>query len=163
MSKQLRERDLVIDRWVRANKVFPYRTRPHMIDVQLYFLKLFGCMLCEAKATGHDLGIDIGTFSSAIMTGTPHPEVFLQFGKGDGIVGRSNLHAWKTQQGSLLAAWLYQLDSVAISVVFAQAGRWEHSDGIWHPHAPTSSKRFKIADFMYEQRAAEKTDAQEEP
>jgi hypothetical protein len=133
-----------------------------MIGVQLYFLKLFGCMLCEAKETGHDLGIDIATFSNSIMLGTPHPEVFLQFGKGDGVVGRSNLHAWKTQQGSLLAAWLYQLDSVAVSVVSAQAGRWEHSDGVWHPNAPRNSKRFKIADFMYVRRIAKEANAPEE-
>jgi hypothetical protein len=76
MSKQLRERELFVGRWVRANKIFPCRTRPHMIRVQLYFLKLFGCMLCEAKETGHDLGIDVATFSHAFMMGMPHPRGF---------------------------------------------------------------------------------------
>jgi hypothetical protein len=60
------------------------------------------------------------------MTGRPHPEVHLQFGKCDGTVGRSNLHCWKTGHGSVLAGWLYELDSIAVSVLFAQAGRWEH-------------------------------------
>jgi hypothetical protein len=92
-----------------------------MTNVHLFFLKLFGCMLCEAKANGHEVPIDIAPFSQAIMTARPHPEVHLQFGRCDGAVGRSNLHCWKTEHGSVLAGWLYELDSIAISVLFAQA------------------------------------------
>lgn len=122
--------------------------------MQLFFLKLFGCMLCEANANGHDVPIDIAPFAEAIMTGRPHPEVHLQFGRCDGTVGRSNLHCWTTEDGSVLAGWLYELDTVAISVVFAQAGRWEHRADLWDPHSHTSSKRFRIADFMYVRRVA---------
>jgi hypothetical protein len=68
MSDQLRSRSLVIGRWVRANRIFRHDTRRKMIDVHLFFLKLFGCMLCEAKANGHDV-------PKAIMIGRPHPEV----------------------------------------------------------------------------------------
>ena len=118
-----------------------------------FFLKLFGCMLCEAKANGHDVPIDIAPFSQGIMTDRPHPEVHLQFGKCDGTVGRSNLHCWKTEHGSVLAGWLYELDSIAVSVLFAQAGRWEHRADLWHPQSH-SSKRFQIADFMYARRVA---------
>jgi hypothetical protein len=46
-----------------------------MINVQLYFLKLFGCMLCEAKANGHDVPTDVAPFSEALMTGRPHREL----------------------------------------------------------------------------------------
>ena len=154
MSDQLRSRRLVIGRWVRANRVFRHDTRRQMINVHLFFLKLFGCMLCEAKASGHDVPIDIAPFSEAIMTGRPHSEVHLQFGKHDGTVGRSNLHGWSTEHGSVLAGWLYELDSVAVSVLFAQAGRWEHRPDLWHPQSHTSSKRLQIADFMYARRVA---------
>lgn len=154
MSDQLRSRRLVIGRWVRANRIFRHDTRRQMIDVHLFFLKLFGCMLCEARANGHDVPIDIGPFSEAIMTGRPHAEVHLQFGRHDSSVGRSNLHCWKTEHGSVLAGWLYELDSIAVSVLFAQAGRWEHRPDLWHPKSHTSSKRFQIADFMYARRAA---------
>jgi hypothetical protein len=158
MSDQLRSRRLVIGRWVRANRIFRHDTRRRMIDVHLFFLKLFGCMLCEAKANGHDVPIDIAPFSEAIMTGRPHPEVHLQFGRHDSSVGRSNLHCWKTEHGSVLAGWLYELDSIAVSVLFAQAGRWEHRPDLWHPKSHTSSKRFQIADFMYARRAAAESD-----
>jgi hypothetical protein len=46
MSDRLRSRRLVIGRWVRANRIFRHDTGQQMIDVQLFFLKLFGCMLC---------------------------------------------------------------------------------------------------------------------
>jgi hypothetical protein len=84
MSDQLRGSELVIGRWVRANWIFHHNTRRQIISVHLFFLKLFGCMLCEAKAGGHDVPNDIARFSAAIMTGQPHPEVHLQFGKCDG-------------------------------------------------------------------------------
>jgi hypothetical protein len=29
------------------------------MNVHLYFLKLFGCMVCEAKANGYDVPVDI--------------------------------------------------------------------------------------------------------
>lgn len=101
MSDQVRSRRLTIGHWVRANRIFRHDTRRQMIYVHLYFLKLFGCMLCEAKANGHDVPIDVAPFSDAIISGRPHPEVHLQFGKCDGTVGRTNLHCFKTDQGSI--------------------------------------------------------------
>ena len=155
MSEVLRERRLKVGEWVRANRIFPYDTRRKMKNVHLFFLKLSGCMLCEAKANGHEVPIDIAPFSEAIMSGRAHPEVHLQFGRCDGTIGRSNLHLWTSQpHGSILAAWLYQLDTIAVSVHFIQAGRFEHRPDLWHPNSHTSSKRFQIADFMYARRAA---------
>jgi hypothetical protein len=155
MTDRLRARPLKVGQWVRANRIFPYNTRREMTNVDLYFLKLFGCMLCQAKANGHDVSIDISPFSTAIMSGRAHPEVHLQFGKHDGTVGRSDLHCWTTQpHGSVLAGWLYELKTIAVSVLFAQAERWEHRADLWHPKSQTNRKRFQIADFMYPRRAA---------
>jgi hypothetical protein len=87
------------------------------------------------------------------VSGRPHAEVHLQFVRCDGIIGRSNLHCWKTDPGeSVLAGWLYELDTIAVSVMYVQAGRFEHRRDIWHPHSRTSSKRFQIADFRYLKR-----------
>lgn len=153
MSDRLRSRKLAVGRWVRCNRIFGDDVRRRMVDVHLYFLKLFGCMIAEAKANGYDLPIDLAGFSTAIMSGRPHTEVHLQFGRCDGTVGRSNLHCWQTNPGeSVLAGWLYELDTIAVSVLYAQAGRFEHRPDIWHPHSRTSSKRFQIADFRYSRR-----------
>jgi hypothetical protein len=155
MSDRLRSRRLKVGQWVRANRVFGSFTKREMTNVHLFFLKLFGCMLAEAKAIGHEVPIDIEAFAQAIMLGRPHPEVHLQFGRCDGIIGRTNLHVWKTDpHESVLGAWLYELDTIAVNVVFVQVGRFEHRRDIWHPHSRTSAKRFQIADFMYSKRDA---------
>jgi len=112
-------------------------------------------MPSEAKANGYEVPIDIAPFSQAIMSGRAHPEVHLQFGKCDGTIGRSNLHCWTTQNRSVLAGWLYELDTIAVSVLFVQAERFEHRAVVWHPHSHTSSKRIRIADFRYARRSGE--------
>jgi hypothetical protein len=151
MSKWLRERQppLKVGGLQRGNRIFPQNTRKEMKNVHLYFLKLFGCMICEAKANGYDLPIDIAPFSTAIMSGRPHSEVYLQFGKYDDGVGRSNLKCWSTKWG-VLAGWLYKLEPIAVSVMFAQASRWDPVPDIWHPLA--GSNRLQIADFQYKKR-----------
>ena len=73
MSDQLRSRQLVVGGWVRVNRIFHYDPRRQMINVHLFFLKLFGCMLCEARANGYEVPIDIEPFSKAIMSNSPHP------------------------------------------------------------------------------------------
>lgn len=159
MSDQLRSRRLKVRQWVRCNRVFSHAAKPRMIDVHLFFLKLTGCMIAEAKANGHDVPISIDPISDAIMSGRPHPEFHLQFGRHDGGIGRSDLHVWKTDPGqSVLAGWLYQLDTIAVSVIYAQAGRFEHRPDLWHPHSKSSAKRFQIADFMYGKRLASELD-----
>jgi hypothetical protein len=79
MSDVLRARQFKVDQWVRASRIFPHDTRRSMTDVHLFFVKLFGCLLCEAKAIGHDVPIDIAPFSQAIMAGRAHPELHLKF------------------------------------------------------------------------------------
>jgi hypothetical protein len=108
----------------------------------------------QAKANGYDLPIDLEVFSTAIMSGRPHAEVHLQFGRHEGIIGRSNLHCWTTDPGkSVLAAWLYELDTIAVSVHYVQAGKFRDRRDLWHPHSRTSAKRFLVADFMYSKRS----------
>jgi len=140
-----RSQPLKIGSFVRGNRPFPDYTRREMANVHRFFLKIFGCMLCEAGAR---VPIPIAAFSKAIMTSGVHPEVHLQFGKSDGKVGRSNLHCWTTQNGSVLAGWLYELDTIAVSVMYAQRGKWTPSPNNWHPHKGTN--RFKIMDFCYQ-------------
>jgi hypothetical protein len=84
-------------------------------------------MLAEAKANGYEVPIEIDLFSRAILSGEPHPEVHLQFGKHDGIIGRSDFHCWKTEpHESVIAAWLCETDTIAVSIMFVQSGRLEH-------------------------------------
>jgi len=86
------------------------------------------------------------------MKGHVHPEVYLQFGKCDGTVGRSDLHCESNERGDVIAYWLYELGNIAVSVMFANsAGRWQNLSRAWHPHR-ASRKRLLIADFQYARR-----------
>lgn len=153
MSDWLRSRQLKVGQWIRCNCVFAHLTKRAMINVHLFFLKLTGCMIAEAQANGYDVPIPLSPFSDAIMMGRPHPEIYLQFGRHDGGIGRSDLHVWKTDPGgSILGGWLYELDTIAVSVLYVQAGKFEHRRDLWHPHSSMSRKRFQIADFMYSKR-----------
>ncbi|MFA5898183.1 MAG: hypothetical protein WC829_03605 [Hyphomicrobium sp.] len=141
--------DLKVGQWLRASRVFPYRARGHMIGVHLYLLKLFGCMLEEAKAAGRDFGIDIRPFSEAVMTGTPHPGVLLRFGKCDGVIGRSDLFRGYGPAGDIYASWLYQLENICVAVTYAPPTVWPATVPHWHPDSPHFSRRLLIADFRY--------------
>lgn len=153
MSDRLRSRQLAVGQWVRCNRIFGYHTKREMLNVHLFFLKLTGCMIAEAKANGHDVPIPLDSFSDAIMSGRPHAEVYLEFGRHDGIVGRSDLHCWTVDPGKgVLAAWLYELNTIAVSVIYAQAGRFEQRRPVWQPRSRGNTKRFRIADFMYSKR-----------
>jgi hypothetical protein len=60
---------------VSCEEAFPGDAIQQMLNVHLYFLKLFGCHITAAS-----LPIDIAPFSKATMHGTPHPGVYLKFG-----------------------------------------------------------------------------------
>ncbi len=64
MSEYLRKRHppIKVDGFVRCNRIFRHDTRREMTNVHLYFLKLFGCMLCEVAPR---VPIDIAPFSDA--------------------------------------------------------------------------------------------------
>jgi hypothetical protein len=77
------------------------------------------------------------------MTGGPHAEMHLQFGMYDRTVDRSDLHCWTTDKGRVIAAWLYGLHSMSVSVLFAQAGQWERRPGLSQPLANKNSTRLR--------------------
>lgn len=154
MSKQLRSRPLVIARWVRPNRIFAYDGRRKMVEVQLFFLKLFGCMLEEVKADGKDVPIDVAEFSKAIMDGEPHPGVHLMLGKYDGTVGRTNLYCYKAEGGSVLAYWAYQLKGFSVCVIYVRGDEWGRPHDLWHPRSQRNARRLKIADFMWVKRSS---------
>jgi hypothetical protein len=133
MAKYLRERHPPIkagDR-LRGSNIFPYDTRGEMLNVHLFFLKLFGGLILEG---GGHIPLDITPFADAIMNGRAHPEVYLQVGSSNAETGRSNVQVTRVFTGHVLALWLYRVGGYAVNVMFAQeAGGWEGLSGTWHP------------------------------
>ncbi|WP_368507811.1 hypothetical protein [Bradyrhizobium lupini] len=65
--------------------------------------------------------------------------------------------------GSVFGGWLYQLDTIALSVIYARSGKFERRRDVWHPHPWTSRKRFQVAGFMYGKRDKAETVVQAAP
>jgi hypothetical protein len=129
---------------VRGNRVFTYDTRRQMLNVHLFFLKQFGCMIMEGEGK---VPIDIAGFSAAIMNGRAHPNVYLKFGVGPPSVGRAHPYMERTDDWSRqFLSWFYYLDTLWVAIMFATDG--EQRLGLanaWHPKDGTN--KLIIADF----------------
>ncbi len=133
---------------VRATRIFPYDTKRQMLNVHLFFLKLFGCALLEAAGK---IPIDLEPFASAIMRGRAHPDVYLKFGHGPAIVGRANLRNEQTSDKThQIAGWSYLLDGFEVQVLFAKSiasiiSEWVKATHAWHPRLGTN--KLIVADY----------------
>lgn len=151
MSETLRTRGRPIrpGAFIRANRIFPYDTARKMLNVHLYFVKLFGCHVVAADISS----IDTGAFADALLKGKPHPNIYLKFGcgpsfAGDKMTGMSDLHAAvrPTDGSCAFATWFYYIDGLAVNVMFATEG--EKRDGLigsWQPRR--GKNRLLVADF----------------
>lgn len=128
--------------FARANKIFLDDTWPQMRCVHLYFIKVLGCVIVEAK---DQAPIDIAPFSKAIMKGGTHPEVYLRFCCGDGSVGR-HFDCIRLESGHLFAVLTYRIKHVTVNIFYAQeGGGWENLRKTWHPRFGT--RRLVIGDY----------------
>ncbi len=135
--------------YVRADRIFRHCARRKMLNVHLFFVKLFLGMIVDGDAK-----FDRAAFSRAILSGKAHPNVYLKFGLLDGLDGRvvagaSNLEVdYYAADGRLaFAAWLYEPGSgIAVMVMYAADGEQRQGlDGAWHPKLSTT--RLLIASF----------------
>lgn len=147
MSNKLRiqQPPIVAGSSIRANKIFTYNTRVHMVEVHLFFVKLFGCHIAEAN-----IPIDVSGFADAFMNSKPHPFVYLRFGLFQPertMVGMTDLATDQFPDGSCaFASWFYFVDWLGVNVMFAVEG--EKREGLvdaWHPRFGT--KKLVIHDF----------------
>ena len=142
LSKALRSRDPIpaAAGRIRANRIFNYDTRKQMLNVHLYFVKLFGCHIVESK-----IPINISTFSNAILNNKAHPCVYLKFGYCNTgpfgrHVGMSDIETAQTVDGKCaFATWFYEVANLAVNVMYAEDS--ENRQGLinaWHPRLGTS-------------------------
>lgn len=144
LSKFLRERQPPIKKGdlVRLDKVFCGSVRRSMLDVHLFFVKLFGCAIVE-----YGLPIDIAPFAEAILEQKPHPKIYLAFGPAlDMGTGCSNVETVNLDGKCVYAAWFYIVGSVLVTVMYAEPN--EHRKGLVHAWHPTTiSKRLRLGAF----------------
>ena len=112
-----------------------------MLNVHLYFVKLFGCHIA-----GNAIPLDIARFANAILHQKAHPCVYVKFGcgrtsAGEPMTGMSDMWLAPSLPGktSTFATWFYDIGAVAINVMFAVDGeRRQGLVGAWHPRQGTT-------------------------
>ena len=119
---------------VRLDSKFPWSTKQSMLDVHLFFIKQFGCLIVENK-----IPIDINTFSKAILNRKAHPKVFLSFttrlvDNSRRLVGSTPVYAALINNQVMYATWFYILDKIAVNIIYSEPT--EKRIGLirsWHP------------------------------
>lgn len=116
-----------------VSKVFPGTEAQSMLNVHLYFAKLFGSLIAE-----HNLPIPIDEFAHAILNGVPHSKLWLAHWTGlqsqPELAGGTDLNVATTLAGVAFATWFYIAGPAAVNVMYAKPG--ECRDGLigaWHP------------------------------
>jgi hypothetical protein len=89
----------------------------------------------EQKLGEEKISTDLQPFADAIIANRAHREMCLQFGIGDGTVGRSNLNCQiREDRKFVIAHWVHRLGAVAVNVLFLRKGEnWLNLDTAWHP------------------------------
>ncbi|MBI5784829.1 MAG: hypothetical protein HZA64_05155 [Rhodocyclales bacterium] len=145
LSAYLRERQPPIrpGMLVRLDRAFPGGVSKRMLEVHLFFLKLFGCLITE-----NSIPIRIEQFAQSILRGVPHPNVWLALWTG--LQNPSVKHAGCSPVETVqlagrvaYASWFYVVDQVAVNVMYSEPG--EHRKGLIHAWHPSSvGKRVRI-------------------
>ena len=137
-------------------RIFGDDRAQEMLNVHLYFVKLFGCHIA-----GNNIPIDITGFADAIMTGKAHPHVYLNFGcgrrfNGKPLVGMTDMWIVPPPPGELspFATWFYDLGFVGTNVLYAKPGqKREGLVGAWHPRNEANS--LTMSDYRHHAEPAE--------
>lgn len=131
---------------IRADRLFTYDTARMMLNVHLYFVKLFGCLIKEGN-----IAIDLSTFSSALLWDKAHPNVYLKFGLGPTLktgiaVGNSDIRTINTIDKCVMATWIYYVDWMDVMVMYIEDGQKRYGlKGSWHPRLGTN--KITLSDF----------------
>ena len=127
---------------VNLKKIFPGAIHTSMLNVHLYFVKLFGCNIRE-----NNIPIDLKSFSFSILNNQPHENIHIAIcPKSSGHLGQSDLRTtqdnWKKEV--VFAVWHYELHQFSIRIIFAAQGqKREGLKNTWHPS--TVNKYIKVS------------------
>jgi hypothetical protein len=95
----------------------------HMLRVHLYFVKIFGCKLLEDAVP-----IDLSSFSEALLAGTAHREIGLNFvdspfDEGEAVAFQSDVYTMRNERGDFDGlTWLYLVHPVAVKISYIKQG-----------------------------------------
>lgn len=119
---------------VNLTKVFPGSVKESLLNVHLFFVKLFGCRIIE-----NAVPIDITQFQNSLLKARSHKNVFLSIGPRPGKVdhkyaGLTPIKSVNINGGSAFATWLYMIDQLAVNIIYVT--KYRHPDvmeNTFHP------------------------------
>lgn len=141
---------------IKLQAVFPGSVEKSMLDVHLYFVKMFGCIIEE-----HQVPIPINGFADSIMKNQPHPEVYMGFGFRNKIDKKNKILLTQiesiTEQNSgtvHFATWQYWIRNVFVDVIYSIDPKYMAIiREFWHPDK--TQKYMKLSELKNNQRALE--------
>jgi hypothetical protein len=138
---------------VQADHIFAVDTARAMLNVHLYFVKAFGCLVVKAGASA--AMIDLSTFSRAILEGRAHPDLYLAVGvppkisRGPVVSASDPMILMDKRDGSCtLATWFYNVNRACVLVAYAPDAVgpiWARKEHLWHPRDGNGD--FVVKDF----------------
>jgi hypothetical protein len=125
----------------RATSAFPYETRQCLLEVHLYFVKLFGGQLVDASAN-----IDLSTYRQSILQQTANPNFYIAIGASRPeriVIERGDLEVWENDGRVACARNIVVLGNIAVMMCHAEKGHEpKYIETFWHPRHNTS--KFKV-------------------
>lgn len=113
--------------------VFPDDPQGSMVRVQLYFIKVFGCLVHEEKVPLFGTG-----FSRYLYNAIRDPEVELAFchsDQGRKMALRSEIHVWGRPGHIDGTVWLYLFSPVGVKVFYRRKGAaLSIPSHVWNPN-----------------------------
>jgi hypothetical protein len=132
---------------IRLSDVFPGAVRLSMLEVYLYFLKLFGCLIAE-----NNIPLNLAEFSRALMQGIFHPNVYLAFWvshkkTSHSQVGRTHVEAITINNSYVVyATWCYVLEHITVNIIYSEPTEFRKGlSHAWHPS--NVGKRVRVVSF----------------
>jgi hypothetical protein len=130
---------------VDPSTVFPGDNGRALLDVHLYFVKLFGLKIVESRVP-----IEIAEFSTCLQRRVSHSSVYISFESAPTV---KHKHAAITPMEflnrngiPLFAAWSYIIDSIAVNVIYSVVPKNKDLLGnTWHPS--TAGRVLKLANL----------------
>ena len=120
------------DQRINLDAILGHNRVSLMANVQLYFVKLLGCYAVE-----HRVPLPLKSMAVAILSGTPHPRIFLTFAAIESNREKKNVYVGTVQAvllGNVLkgATWFYILGDVGVLVTYSEERR-PNDRSTWHP------------------------------
>jgi hypothetical protein len=139
---------------LRPREIFGKDAAQQLINLHLYFVKKFGCLVVQARHEGTPMPISLADAAKAILTGRPHPHLYLRFGctppAWPTTIGRANPDSiYDRLEGKhVWLDWCHYFGPYAVHVIYAEEvmkHHWMLADA-WHPRNGVRKLRLAFID-----------------